>query len=222
MFVYLGPVRASAIYPLNFKTKTRDVSLFRNIPGIPVGVRLAKGPDGKRAGSYEFFGRRNSYIKFPNNGRIDTKKSITIIAWIYHTGRAGPIFNYMPNGWGVHFWMTSPRTLFVRFTKRGSRRSTPALASKRIKPYKWQYVAATYDYNTGKAKLYLNSRVIASRRIGRIKLATNYPVRMGAKIGDRRYFKGRVSCVHVYDVALNGKQIARRKRRCFRKCKGMP
>jgi hypothetical protein len=126
----------------------------------------------------------------------------------------------MPNGWGVHFWMTTPRTLFVRFTKRGSRRYTSAVSSKRIAPHKWQYVATTYNHKTGVAKLYLNSRVIAYRRIGRIKLATNYPVRMGAKIGDRRYFKGRVSCVHVYDVALNGNQIARRKRRCFRKCKG--
>jgi len=126
--LFSGPARASALYPLNYKTKGRDVSLYRNRPGVPVGVRFAPGPDGKPRGSYRFFGRRNSYIYFPNNGRIDTKKSLTILAWIYHTGSSGPIFHYMPNGWGVHFWMVGRRTLFARLVKRGSRRSTPAIS----------------------------------------------------------------------------------------------
>lgn len=93
---------------------------------------------------------------------------------------------------------------------------TTALSSRKIKPRKWQYIAATYDYITGYAKLYLDSKVIAKRKIGRIRLATNYPVRMGARRGDRRYFRGRISCVMVFDVALNPNQIARRKKRCFR------
>lgn len=194
------------------------MSLYRNRPGIPVGVRLAPGPDGKPRGSYEFYGRRNSYIYFPNNGRIDTKTSITILAWIYHTGHSGPIFHYLPNGWGVHFWMVGRRTIFARLMKRGRRPiSSKYISSSRITPYKWQYVGMTYDFRTGVAKLYLNSRVIAQKRIGRFRIATNYPVRMGVKIGDRRYFRGRISCVQVYDVALNANQIARRKRRCFRK-----
>ena len=93
---------------------------------------------------------------------------------------------------------------------------TAALSSRKIKPRTWQYIAATYDYITGYAKLYLDGKVIAQRKIGRIRLATNYPVRMGARRGDRRYFRGRISCVMVFDVALNPNQIARRKKRCFR------
>ena len=179
-------------------------------------MRSAPGPDTYSGGSYQFYGRRDSYIELPNRGKLDTRRSITIIAWIYHEGRAGPIFNYMPNGWGVHLWMVSPKTLFVRYTRRRGRKPTAALSSRKIKPRTWQYIAATYDYITGYAKLYLDGKVIAQRKIGRIRLATNYPVRMGARRGDRRYFRGRISCVMVFDVALNPNQIARRKKRCFR------
>lgn len=215
-FVIQGPFKASAFYPLTSKTRGRDLSVFRNPPGKLGYVRSAPGPDTYPGGSYKFYGRRDSYIELPNRGKLDTRRSITIIAWIYHQGHAGPIFHYMPNGWGVHLWMVSPRTLFVRYTRRRGRKMTTALSSRKIKPRKWQYIAATYDYITGYAKLYLDSKVIAKRKIGRIRLATNYPVRMGARRGDRRYFRGRISCVMVFDVALNPNQIARRKKRCFR------
>ena len=127
----------------------------------------------------------------------------------------------MPNGWGVHFWMTSPRTLFVRFTRRRGRRFTAAVFSRRILRRQWQYVGATYDFRKKTAKLFISRRFVARKRIGRIRLATNYPVRMGARIGDRRYFRGRISCMQVYDQALTTSQILRRKKRCFTRGNGL-
>lgn len=178
-------------------------------------VRPAPGPDGRRGTSYEFLGQRNSFIQFANNGRLDTGKSITILAWVYHQGRAGPIFNYHPKAWGVHLWMVGRRTLFVRFTKRRTRDFTAALASKTVKQSRWQYVGATYDKSTGTAKLFVSGRLVAKKRIGRIRLATNYPARMGVRVGDGRYFRGRISCLQVYNVALNARQITARAKRCF-------
>lgn len=188
----------------------------RNRPAKLVNVRLAPGPDRRPQGSYYFYGRANSYIEIPNSGQLDTRTSITILAWIYHQGSAGPIVNYMANGWGVHLWMVSARTLFVRFTKRSRRRFTHALAYSSLKPKTWQFVGATYDRKSGVAKLYLNSRVVAQRHIGRIRLATNYPVRLGARLGDRRYFKGRISCVQVYKQALPANIIGSLAATCFR------
>ena len=66
------------------------------------------------------------------------------------------------------------------------------------------------------ATLWVNNRPVVRTNIGRIRLATNRPVRMGAKIGDQRYFRGRVSCVQVYSVALNRKQIMNAAKRCFK------
>jgi len=218
IFIYLSPaVRAVAIYPLNGGVKGRDISLSRNPTAILGKVRTAPGPDRTPDGSYQFLGKSSSFIQFPNRGKLDTRRSITLMAWIYHQGRAGPIFNYMPNGWGVHFWMITPRTLFVRFTRRRRRRFTKAVMSRRVTPNRWQLVAATYDGRSGQAKLFVQNRFVTQKYIGKIRLATNYPVRMGARIGDTRFFLGRISCMQVYPMALTRRQILARKTRCFRK-----
>ena len=209
--------RAVAIYPLNAGTTGRDVSLSKNPTGKLVGVKPAPGPDKTPDGSYRFFGNPNSYIEFPNKGRLDTRKSITMLAWINHEGTAGPIFNYMVNGWGVHMWMITPSTLFARFNRRKNRGFTSPLFWKYVRPRKWQFVGATYHRKSGVARLFVNNRFVARKRIGRIRLATNFPARMGARIGDRRTFRGRISCMQVYDAALTAAQIRNRKTRCFRK-----
>ena len=206
------------MYALNTKTRGRDISLSRNPAGRLVNVRPAKGPDGTRGGAYRFLGKVYSYAEFRNTGKLDTKNSITLLAWIKHTGRSGPIFNYNPRGWGVHFWMTSPSQLFARFTRRNRRQPAPVVYN-RMRRGRWQFVGATYNKRTGVAKLFVNNRFVAKRYIGRFQVATNYPVRMGAKNDrrDRRYFRGSISCMQVYGAALSRRAILKKKKRCFRK-----
>lgn len=208
-----------AIFPLDKESRTKDITK-NNPPGIPSDVRPAPGPDGRPDGATLFTGSSNSFIEFPNNGKLDTRRSMTILAWIYHNGRSGPIFNYDRRDFGVHLWMVGPRVLFVRFVKRSRRRtSSVATYSKKPRYRAWNYIGATYDYNTGVATLWLNSRPVARQSIGRFDLATNYPIRMGARIGDRRAFRGKISCVQVYSVALTAKQIRGARKRCFKKSK---
>ena len=138
---------------------------------------------------------------------------ITVIKDAYQTLTLFPLL-CRPNGWGLHFWMINPRTVFIRFVHRGGNKG-PALWSRTVKPGRWNLLASTYDRRTGKAKLYVNNRVVARKYIGRFRLATNFPVRMGARSGDRRYFRGAISCMQVYKKALTSQQIAARKRRCF-------
>ena len=71
------------------------------------------------------------------------------------------------------------------------------------------------------ATIWVNNRPVVRTNIGRIRLATNYPIRMGAKVGDQRYFRGRVSCVQVYSVALKRKQIIRAAKKCFKRKSGL-
>lgn len=189
--------------------------MYANPTGIISSVRYVRGPEGARRSSTYFYGRSNSFIEFRNKGRLDTKHSITMLAWINHKGRSGPIFHYNPRGWGVHFWMVSPTRLFVRFVRR-NRRSTRALIAN-IRPRTWQYVGATYNGRTGIAKLFINNRFVVRRRIGRFTLATNYPARMGARIGDRRYFRGSISCMQIFDKSLSRYRILKLRKRCFLK-----
>lgn len=210
MVNFLSPVRALAIYPLTRRTRGRDVGLYGNPAGIMGYVRPSSGPDGRPDTSHQFFGRRNSYIRFPNRGQLDAKYSITLLAWVYPEG-IGPIFRY-----GIDFSVCRARGLCARIFPRSSRniRVRP-LRSRRVLRYRrWQYVGVTYQQKTGDTIIYVDGRLVARKRLRTIPLRTNIPATMGA--GGGRYFRGRISCMQVYGKALSLMQILRRKSRCFK------
>lgn len=218
VFVSLGLPPAMAFYPLNVRYNTRDVSSNRNPPGRMGNVRPAFGPDLRPGGSFRFKGRSDSYIEFPNNGRLDTRKSMSIVAWINPAGPVGPIFNYKPDGFDVHMWMIRPRVLLVRFVNR-LRRFTAPIETNLIKPKAWNFVTATYDQRSGDARIFIDSREVARKRIGQIRLATKYPAIMGARKGGKRFFQGRITCLQIYDLPLGPRQIREAKKLCLKTSK---
>ena len=78
----------------------------------------------------------------------------------------------------------------------------------------WKFVGASYDRDSGDAKLWVNGTVVQTLNIGAgLDLATQDPVRMGVKTGDGRYFKGRIAQMQVYNKALCEEQIQTIQRR---------
>nr|XP_002741904.2 PREDICTED: uncharacterized protein LOC100369743 [Saccoglossus kowalevskii] len=205
-----------AFWPLNSEYGLDDVSGNGN-HGTATGAVLNDDAYGRCTGAYEFTGNENSYIEFPNNCAYDTEYSLTMMAWVYPTGVDGPIFNYDNDGWGAHLWQTDASGApdeFVRFVRR-DRSFTDHLIVE-LNMNQWNLFAATYDYNTGMARLYLDGVLKTSLDIGVTTLATDYEARMGARIGDGRYFSGMITCMQVYDVALTESEImaASRDQRC--------
>ena len=197
----------AALYPLDGAHGTKEIS-NRVGEGVASGVSTAPGPDGKPDGSYEFFGTVNSHIEFPNGGGLDVPNSITMLCWLFPGGQDGPLFNYRNSGsWGVHLWVVAGQ-LFARFTKRDYS-FTQALLHTHLKPEDgWKFVGASYDQANGDAKLWVDGKVVQTLNIGaNLQLATQDSVRMGVKIGDGRYFKGRITQMQVYNVALTQEQI---------------
>lgn len=209
--------RPVAFFPLNKGARGRDFRK-RNPTARLSNVRFSPGPLGRPGGSIRLQGTQTSYVQFPNRrgGSLDTSHSMTVLAWVYPEGSAGPLFNYHPSARGVHIWLRSSRTLYARFMRRRGRRYTTPVRSRQIRLRKWQFLGASYNRNTGTAALWRNGKKIARKFIGRIRLATNYPVRMGARSGDKRYFKGRVTCLQVYAVALTKSQVRRAAKKCFK------
>ena len=217
VFLFLYSVRLPstlAVYPFDRRRGGRDISRSTNPSARIVGVKYGQGPDGRTDGSTVFFGRRTSYVEIPNTGRLDARYSITILIWVYHDGNRGQIVNFNPNGFGLHLWMTGRRQLFVRFMHRNGRR-TPPLRSNRFKYRAWNYVGATYDERSSVATLWVNSNPVATRRLGRVRLSTKYPIRLGAIRRSRSYFRGKLFCLQLYSVPLTKKQIFEAKRKCF-------
>ena len=69
-------------------------------------------------------------------------------------------------------------------------------------------MGASYDQASGDAKLWVDGVVVQTLNIGaNLQLATQDSVRMGVKIGDGRYFKGRIAQMQVYSDVLTQEQI---------------
>lgn len=206
-----------AVYPLSGITGGRDITPYRNPHGRIVNVDYDTGPDNLPAGAMRFKGRSNSYMIIPNKHRLDLRNSITLLAWVKPYS-AGPIIHYNPRSWGVHFWMVSKKTIFARFVPR-SGKSVKFVVSNSAKPGKWNYLGASYDSKTGLATIWNDGTPVAQKNIGRFRLSTNYPITMGRKVKDKRYFTGSISCVQIYSQALTGQQIKAVKKTCFRRRK---
>ena len=194
------------MYPLDRVHGTNEIN-NRVGAGVASGVHIAPGPDGKPNGSYEFLGTVHSFIEFPNGGVLDVKNSMTMFCWLYPGGQDGPLFNYGETGsWGVHLWVEGGQ-LFARFNKRDYS-FTPSLRHTPLKRDGWKFVGASYDQANGHAKLWVDGKVVQTLNIGaNLQLATQDSVRMGVRVSDNRYFKGRIAQMQVYNVALTQEQV---------------
>ena len=208
-FLFLVP-QPVILFPLNAEYQTSDIK-NRTAPGIPSGVSLALGPHGKEDGSYEFFGNANSFIEFPNSpgGALDVRYSMTILCWVYcdeKGGLDGPIFDYNTGGkYGVHLWVVNG-SFFARFNDRGFSHK-PALSHTSLAG-RWKFVGASYDNETGDIKLWADGALKQTHNIGAQKqLGTQARVQMGVREEAPQYFKGKISQLQIYDVALSQRQI---------------
>ena len=207
-----------AVYPLDAKNGARDLSPTKNLPGKLSGVTMVPGPDGQPNTALRFSGKPNSYIEFPNNGRLDTRRSITILAWVFNEGRkGGPVFQYNPKGVGVGLKVVGPDKIEALIISRRGTKNIPVITRKKFfKPRTWNYVGLTYDYASGIVTLYVNTKPVVRRIIGRVQLLTNKPARAGSTKTGKRFFRGRLSCIQVYSRALTVSEIITVRKRCFK------
>ena len=211
MFFRFSVLQPVILFPLNAEYETRDIK-NRTAPGIPSGVSLAPGPYGEEAGSYEFFGNANSFIEFPNSpgGALDVRYSMTILCWVYYDekgGPDGPVFNYNTGGsYGVHLWVLNG-LLYAHFPDRTfSNPLTPVYHTSLAGG--WKFVGASYDNETGEIKLWVDGALKLTRNtIAGVELGTQGSVRMGVRKNDKRYFKGKISQLQIYNEALSQQQI---------------
>lgn len=216
-----SPGKLVALYPLDEKYGVGDISLKKNKP-VRVNkakVGKAKGPDGRLKGATSLPGMRNNYIEIPNDGKLDTKKSLTMAIWVRNLGKSGPLMQYGRRGLNtINLWFISPLHLAGSILSRSKLRRTFLKAPKRISRYSWTFVALTYDNPSGFAKLWINARVVRKKYVGRsVRLATKKPVRIGAILRNRNVLKADVACAQIYSVELTRRQMRKAMMRCFKR-----
>lgn len=121
----------------------------------------------------------------------------------------GPVFNYAASAkkYGVLLYVIHEK-IFARFKKsdykitKGLRSSTPTPRDK------WTFVGASYNHLSGEAKLFADGHQIASENIGSgFQLGTQDNARLGVRLGDGTFFRGKIAQLKVYNLALSPEQI---------------
>lgn len=215
MFSCKAPPPPLAIYPLNAQYGGQDIGSNSNPDAKLSNAPAAAGPYGKTDGSIQLRGQTNSVIEIPNGGSLDTRRSTSILIWVYHEEEDGPIVDYSAFK-TVNLWLARERFFEARFYNRDKRQGiVKTQTSMEVPPNTWNHVAATYDYASGKARLWVNEQREDEADLGVFELATDSAVvLMGSLEGLPYYFKGRVACLQFYDKALTKEQLAIAKRAC--------
>ena len=170
-------------------------------------VSITNGPYNELGGAYMFYGTVSSYIEFPNGGNLDTRLSITLMCWVQLGGQDGALFSYGDDGSAVCLRIIDGK-FFNRIVKRRYSQTLTPILTEVLPAGKWVHVAASYDHHSGNNSLYINGHLKSSQNIGTgYEIATDQRVRMGVKYDLKRYFKGKIAEMKVFDVALNEAQI---------------
>ena len=174
---------------------THDISPNKNPAGKPNGVHLAPGPFGHHKA-------RTSFLV----ARLDTRYSVTILAWLNQENDDGPIVNFGSDVWGFHFWVVNGR-LFARPSRRADRAQQKNAFSSSLSRT-WNYVGTSYNFSE-----------VAHEISGSAEQKTQYDVRMGAKASNQRYLKGRICCLQIYNKSLSQQEIIAVQNRTLNTCK---
>ena len=214
-FFFSVPLSPMAFFPLNGQYETTDISHSSNPPAQASGVELAPGPDGSTGGSYQFSGKLSSFMYFPNNGGLDTRYSMTFLAWIYHEQTEGPIFYYDGPENGIWFKLTQ-NSRFLAKLRNTSFTDMKTLTSGFLEPRTWHFVGASYNYVSGEFILWINGSIYKKEVVfWPSELATQQSVIMGAIPEHAEKYKGRISCVQLYERVLTEHEIEDAKQSCF-------
>ncbi|XP_035697122.1 uncharacterized protein LOC118430377 [Branchiostoma floridae] len=97
---------------------------------------------------------------------------------------------------------------------------SPAISADVLQQHAWNYVGGTYDSNTGMESIWNNGEMVGQKQIGVSTVASQYPIRVAVRDGDNRRFRGRISCLQIYNYAMTQEQIVAARRRCFQQVPG--
>ncbi|XP_068708485.1 uncharacterized protein [Montipora foliosa] len=204
-----GPPDPVAWFPLNTSYRTKEIN--NRVPqGNPLNVVLAPRPDGRADGSYEFLGQNNSYINFMNSpgGSLNVNFSMTVLCWLNYK-KDGPVFNYAASAkkYGVLLYVIHEK-IFARFRKSNYKETKGLISSTPTPRDTWTFVGASYNHLSGDTKLFADGHQIASENIGTgFELGTQDNARLGVRLGDGKFFRGKISQLKVYNVALSPEQM---------------
>jgi len=218
LFIFPDVPLPVALFSLSGTNGTVDRSPNGAIKAVPNNIKFAPGPHGNPNGSFYFSGINRSHVKLRKSGQLDTRFSIGVFAWVHLDNSSGPIYTHeLPNKYyGLSLQVShSSLGVKVRYVDRKSLSSYLLFKKNVLQAHSWNFIGTAYDYHTGVASIFVNNNTVVLKYIKvKMELATYSSVRIGAMKKQKVYFRGRISCLQVYDQALSVDQIIKVKTRC--------
>ncbi len=188
-------------------TTAADSSGNGNAGTLQGGVTWTTGPNGSPA--LQFDGT-SGYVSIGNPSILNITGQITVSAWIqiqatggnrnivehgYSTSPNGEVFLRL-NGSNYQFGTWNGSTYYV----------STAIPSGDVGS--WVHLAGVYDGTAW--RLYRNGVLLASQTasVGALAVNANWEIGASAVSSDRRFFKGGIDDVHIYNTGLTAAQVA--------------
>lgn len=205
-----------ALFTFSGANGTIDKSPTGLTRAVASDIKFSPGPFGNLNGAFFFRGNNNSYVEIKNTGEIDARFSISIFAWVFLDNSSGMMYKYEHSNFHGCLMKVFPTNLTVRvqYMNRNGSKSYVLYRKNVLKANAWNFVGTTYDHQTGLATVFVNNNTVVKMNITRMDLATHYILRVGATRTQKPYFRGRMSCLQIYDQALSEAQTMKIKTRC--------
>ena len=158
-------------------------------------VTFEKGPGGTE--SAKFLGAEDSFLNIPGVLAKSWLFSMTFSMMIYAQG-PGTLLSF-GTGNGVQVLLDNRNDLVFKLAQ-------GVEIKARIHLKRWYHITVTYDLDSGKAHIYNGLRAMATRTFTHQQV---YQAAGDLKVGSdgKDNFKGYVSCLQVYQIALSAKEI---------------
>ena len=169
-------------------------------------TNIVSGPGGTDNGATMFIGATGSQVKIENIAMLDTTYSLSIFLNVY-AEETGSVVNYgNERSVGLYYDKANSEIVF-RLVKRNTTQMFTELKTK-LDAKKWYHVGGTYDFNTGLAHLFVDGKQGAISGTPKTDmLATDSAIYLGAIGTVSDNFKGRVSCLQIFDRPLQLNEI---------------
>ncbi|CAH1244450.1 FCGBP [Branchiostoma lanceolatum] len=176
--------------------------------GTAQDTQLAEGPNGEADGAYLFLGTSASYVDIPNNGGLDTRYSITILAQVFPTSTSGAVFIYKADG-GRKLRLDQEGSTNISMQLANRTRATgEEVKVSSLTANSWNYIGGSYNYTSGELSVWHDGVKRESTWIGPMEIRTQYPIKVGV------LFSGRISCLQVYGHAMSQEEMTVARGRC--------
>ncbi|PFX12464.1 Neuropilin-1 [Stylophora pistillata] len=207
-----------AIFTLRGANGTVDLSRNGATKAKSNNITFEPGPCGNPNGSFFFSGMNDSFVHLENNGELDTRLSTSILAWVYLQNSTSFIYKYETvYNFSTCSLIVVPQSLGVQVTyiDRKTLKEYSLHKKNILNSDKWNFIGTTYDYHTGIATIFVNNSVVTQKVLKvKMELGTASEVLIGGSTRSNKFFRGRISCLQVYDQALSVDQIIKVKSRC--------